>query len=428
MKKIISVILIITFVSLSAGELFNVEHQGKIPFSDEETREVFIRKDGTIYRVILNEMNDTLSVEELDIIDYEVKSPTKKLAPREIDDPQWLRNVVPYKWQIGAYGLTQGTYYGLTLSTGLTQWMNPSNNWRQNIIGFSTLSMPFIMFITPPLLLDDDIKPIAIPVIDQGYRAGPADYLIARVALSPGINMTDTDLLFSALTGYAYSWGGYYLVNRFAGNMRRAAGHFYYAGAALGYAWGALMGAYIGLLNQDQWTEDKITQVSAGMGMAYSYPLRLLGGYIGSRKDLGWRSFDSWVMAFNTSPGMLIAAEIYQNYDNETTMPLALSLAGMSSTIASGYLLRNTHFDDANAVLMILGGILGGMVGSGINIFFENEFHPALTAVGMIGGEAAVYMLRKNTIGADVKMPVNMGMNIYPTPDKGIGMNFNMSF
>ncbi len=413
MKNVLIIIFILIFIIISAED-------------------IFVKKNDGIYRITIDENGDTLSIEKISVID-DTKEEEKEKSDEEIitdkvfdDDPQWLKSIVPYKWQVGVYSFSRGPFYGFTLAASFI----PDISLKPELIGFSSMAMPLGMLLAPPMLLGDSVSPIAIPIIDMGYYLGPLDYFAFRFFIAPSISTNQYDPGFSVLAGITESWGGYFLLENI-GDFRRAAGHFYNAGAFTGYLWGGLQGLYIASKIN---SSDSNTSIRIGIGtaLAYSLGLRSLGFWVGNNKDLGYRSLDVWIPACNTFIGMLIMGDviIQSEIDSEEVL-LLLSFGGMASTAATAYIMKDTHFDDFNAMLTILGGILGGSLGAGVSGLLlpsTNEFYLSLPAIGIIAGEFAIYQLRKNTIGADIKIPTNIGFNFFPTEHNGMGVNLSFNF
>ena len=431
MKKILIIIIIVFSILLTAEESF-------------------IKRGGDIFRLVIDENGDTLIFEKINVMDKIddagplVEEPTiNKTIPVEYD-PQWLKSIIPYRWQVGLYGIYRGPFYGFCLAQGFLPdklgGIAPEDSFatiselKSRLVYFSAATMPLIMFLAPPLLLNDSISPISIPIIDMGYFLGPMDYVAIRLLAAGDSQMENYELGLAALSGYAESWGGYFLLQHL-GDFNRAAGHFYNAGAFLGYLWGGLQGIYIADKIYPQENDSTYTnysnnmRIASGIALTYSLGFRALGFYMGNNDNYKWRSFDSWLMAVNTIPGMLLAGEILEQWDMDVESMLLISGMSMLTTGLTGYLLRDTHFDDANAILTIVGGGLGAAVGGGINIFFD-KYHPALSAIGMITGELAVYYLRKNSIGDNlqVSIPSNINFGFYPTIHNGMGANLNIDF
>lgn len=415
MKKYIAFIFILMFVLLSAEE-------------------IYINKEGNYYKVVLDdETGDTLSIQEIQI--FSIPSMNKfgqktedETAIEEIqgyvDDPQFLEKYIPYKWQIGTFGLLQGWMYGAAIAQGLYM--------PGPVIAGSGFIMPIIMFLTPPLIMSDSIDPISIPIVDWGYRLGFADYFAARYAISDSNFMIEqAEWLAPVALGLMESWGGHYLLK--GKGFRRAAGHFYAAGSMLGYTWGGMLGAYAGLKIDDD-NQEFVTRTAVTSGLLTSLALRTAGFMFGNNRDMGYRSFDAWIIAVNTIPGMLVGLEYYvhKNTDPPYEMALTTALCGIASSAATGYLLRDTHFDDGNAVMLLVGGAMGAAFGAGLNISMQNvidDFYPTLVAAGMVAGEFAVYALRQNTIGFDMNVPENIGMSIMPDFEKnGVNVGLNIRF
>lgn len=391
--------------------------------------ELYINKDGVFYKVqIDDETGDTLSMEKIEVKGIEPEKENIIVAPGETavfdDDPQFLRKYIPYKWQIGIFGLTQGSRYGVAIAQGLYM--------PGTVIAGSGFIMPVIMFLAPPMFMPDTIVPIAIPIVDWGYRLGFADYFAARAMISKNNFLTvQAEWLAPVTLGLLESWGGYFLVKD--KGFRRAAGHFYAAGAVLGYAWGGLLGIYTGVKLDNTVDQESAVRIGLGTALFSSIALRAAGFMIGNNKDLSYRSYDSWIIAVNTIPGILIGLEYYvwtENMPEEVTLTTAL--CGIATSVGTGYLLRNTHFDDGNAVMLMIGGALGASFGAGVNIAMMNvinKFSPTIVAAGMIAGEFAVYALRRSTIGFDIEIPENVGMSIMPDFEKnGINVGLNIGF
>lgn len=429
MKKIIVLLLILVFVCVFAEEKF-------------------IKRSDGIYRIIINENGDTLSFERIDV--YEDYKDKEDIADEQAEiehiaaepvadeyDPQWLKSIVPYRWQVGAYGTVRGIFYGFGLGTSYLPDSINGNEFtmKNNLTLFSAFAMPTIMFLAPPLLLNENISPISIPIIDMGYWLGPMDYAAIRLTTTQSPELSKYDFGNAVLCGITESWGGYFLLQHL-GDFNRAAGHFYAAGAFLGYTWGSMLGMYTAnkmyAANTDSITiEQSLRQmnVGAGIALAYSLGLRSLGFYMGNNETLKWRSFDAWIIAANTLPGMMIAYDIIELTDMDIEGFLLVSGLGMLSSAATGYLIRDTHFDDANALLMLLGGGLGAMLGTGVNILFEDD-RPTINAAGMVAGELAVYFLRKNSIGKEMfaQIPENINLGFYPTEKNGFGAALGFNF
>ncbi|MCK4524081.1 hypothetical protein KAU15_04060 [candidate division WOR-3 bacterium] len=411
MKKILIILFVLIFIIISAED-------------------IFIKKDDGLYKITIDENGDTLSIEKISVIDDtkdEEKLDEEIIIDKVFDDdPQWLKAIVPYEWQVGVYSFSRGLFYGFTLAASFI----PDISLKPELTIFSSMAMPLGMLLAPPLLLGDSVSPISIPIIDMGYYLGPLDYFAMRFFIAPSISTNQYDPGFSVLTGIAESWGGYFLLQNI-GDFRRAAGHFYNAGAFTGYLWGGLQGLYIASKIN---SSDSNTSIRIGIGtaLAYSLGLRSLGFWAGNNKDLNYRALDVWIPACNTFIGMLIMGDviIQTEMDSEEIL-LLLSLGGMASTAATAYIMKDTHFDDFNAMLTILGGILGGSLGSGISALLypaTNEVYLSLTAIGIVAGELAIYQLRKNTIGADIKTPTNIGFNFFPTEHNGMGVNLSFNF
>ncbi len=407
MKNILIIFFILVFIFISAED-------------------IFVKKDDGLYKIVIDENGDTLSIEKITIID-DTKDEGKEKADEKIitdkifeDDPQWLKTIVPYKWQIGLYGFSRGPLYGFTLAASFI----PDIDLKPELMVFSSMAMPLAMFLAPPLLLGDSISPISIPIIDMGYYLGPLDYFAMRFFIAPSISANQYEPGFSVLMGFAESWGGYFLLQSI-GDFRRAAGHFYNAGAFTGYLWGGLQGAYFAS-KIDSSNQNTSTRVGIGTALAYSLGLRALGFWVGNNKDLNYRAMDVWIPVFNTSIGMLFVGEMI-NSTSGVEVLLYMSLGGMASTAATAYIMKDIHFDDFNAMLTMLGGILGGSVGIGVSAL-TGDMYPSLIALGIIAGELAVYQLRKNSVGSDIKIPSNIGLGLYPTEHNGMGINLSFNF
>lgn len=419
-------------------------------FSQENNSvEKFTNIDGKLYKIVLSENGDTISKEE--IVVEQVK---KEEAPAVKEyNPQLLR-IVPFKWQAGWYGAWQGFTYGF---------------FNTEALGFSTskiapliyLSTPSLMFFLPPLLIKDEVPIRSLAFIDWGYRLGPADFVVLRTAFGSSnfgnieFGRFNLDFLGISLTGYTESWLGYYLSRKNL-NLKRAASDFYASGAVLGYATGGLLGIYLGEKlvpeNPDQsninWDdslevaqyEDSVFKLDNkrelwGYTTAFIYSLafRSFGYYLGNRDDLKYKSFDGYFYTFNMVPGILLTVDVYNYIDRKDEFPLAASFAGIISTGITAYFMRNIRLDDGNAILMMIGGIVGGALGQGIERTIasytnSSDFHSSIGALSMVIGEYLVYLLRKDAIKSGVDFGSNLGFYLYPTKNNGFGGNLSLSF
>lgn len=434
MKKLLTLLIVLSFMLINAEEKF-------------------IKLNDGIYKLVLDEKGDTLSMEKINVLDEleapnlinEIETDTlivdEEIAEYEYD-PQWLKSIIPYRWQVGLYGLSRGPAYGAALSYSFIPddlgGIPPDDSFavmsstKEKIVVFSAMTMPLVMFLAPPLLLNDDISPISIPIIDMGYILGPMDYFAIRLLAAAGNDMKQYEPGLAAVMGYTEAWGGYFLLQHL-GEFNRAAGHFYNAGAFLGYIWGGLQGMYIAdkAFGSDlsTVTANKKIRLGSSIALAYSIGLRSLGFYMGNNDNYRWRSFDAWVIAANTLPGMMMGMEIINQTNMDIEGTLLLSGMGMASSALTGYLIRNTHFDDANAILMLVGGGLGALVGNGVNVFL-GDYYPSVQAMGMVAGELAVYYLRRHSIGDQLTshIPQNMYLGFYPVENNGLGANLSINF
>ena len=408
------------------------------------SNDIFIIEGGKIYKVELNENGDTLSKEEIEIIPLDStkqKFPLQQLKedikeePTKIDTPLYnlqILRIIPLKWQIGWTGACQGLGYGLAITSGL----GIAGEKYSPIINSS---VPILMFFLPPILIKDEIPEAAYPIVDWGYRIGPVDYFVLRHIISLDLgNYSERNFLYAALAGYTESWGGYILVRK-TGTYRRAASDFYGAGSFLGYLWGGLIGSYIvwEFFDTTGTNNDRIDKAALGTTFAFSAGMRSLGFYLGNREDLKMKSFDSYIYAFNTIPGLLLATDVYFNYLNvakyEKIYPLSAAILSMGTTALSAFVLKNIHLDDENAVLMMIGGLVVGALGQSIERVIasytgDENIHPSIAAFCMIAGELGVYYLRKDAIKNNLHLGSNLRFNIYPTNNNGLGTMFSYSF
>ncbi|MEO0288919.1 MAG: hypothetical protein ABIN00_04720 [candidate division WOR-3 bacterium] len=415
--------------------------------------EKYINIDGKLYKVIISENGDTLSKTEIEVEKNVKDAENPKSETVKEYNPQLLR-IVPYKWQAGWYGAWQGFSYGFFITEGL-------GLSTSRIAPLVYLSTPSLMFFLPPLLIKDDVPIRSLAFIDWGYRLGPFDFIVLRNSFgkSPFGNLEfgpfNLDFLGLSLTGYTQSWLGYYL-SRKNENLRRAASDFYASGAVLGYVSGGLIGLYLAEKlvpeNPDQsnidWNDS--TQIAQyndsifkldnkrelyGFTTAFlsSTLLRSLGFYLGNREDLKFKSFDGYFYTFNMLPGILLTIEVYNYIDRKDEFPLVAGISGLLSTVVTSYFMRNIRLDDGNAILMMIGGIVGGALGQGIERTIaaytdDDNIHSSIGAFSMILGEYLVYLLRRNAIQSGIDFGSNIGFYIYPSTNKGIGGNLTFNF
>ena len=399
--------------------------------------EIFIQEEGRIYKVTLSENGDTLSKEEIQIIPLdtiaiqqikekqtEIKPEITAVIDTPLYNPQLLR-IIPLKWQIGLSGAWQGLGYGPAITYGL-------EIWDEKYSPVISASVPILMFFLPPILIKDEVPEAAYPIVDWGYRLGPVDYISLRTSLT-NRELNEQDVLYAALTGYTESWGGYTLIRK-TGTYRRAAADFYGAGSYLGYLWGGLIGFYFCIEYPDV---KNIDNIAIGMAFTFSVGMRSLGFYLGNREDLKLKSFDSYIYAFNTIPGLLLATDIYSTFfsgEDWKTFPLTSAVLSMGTTALSAYILKDIHLDDGNAILMIIGGLFTGFLGQSIEQVIASytggyeKIHTSIGALCMIAGEVGVYYLRKDAIKSGSDFGSNLGFNLYPTNNNGMGVNLSYSF
>lgn len=417
---------------------------------ENSTVEKFINIDGKLLKIVLSENGDTISKEEIVIEQISEKEETPSV--REYN-PQLLR-IVPFKWQAGWYGAWQGFTYGF---------------FNTEALGFSAskiapliyLSTPSLMFFLPPLLIKDEVPIRSLAFIDWGYRLGPVDFTTLRTAFGTSylgnikFGRFNLDYLGLSLTGYAESWLGYYL-SRKNPTLKRAASDFYASGAVLGYVAGGFLGIYLAEKlvpdNPDQSTInwDDSLEVSQyndtvfkldnrrelyGFSTAFIYSglFRGLGFYLGNRDDLKYKSFDGYFYTFNMLPGILLTIDVYNYIDRKDEFSLVSSFAGLLSTGATAYFMRNIRLDDGNAILMMIGGIVGGALGQGVERTIasyskSSYFHSSIGALSMVVGEYLVYLLRKEDIKSGIDFGSNLGFYIYPTKNNGFEGNLTFTF
>ncbi|MGE3062807.1 MAG: hypothetical protein AB7T10_04155 [bacterium] len=460
------------------------------------SNEIFVQEGGKFYKVELSENGDTLSKEEINIVpldtqkaeeqiyqlkDVPIEDNSKildepvesvkplKTAEQNLYNPQLLR-IVPFKWQAGWYGAWQGFFYGTEFALGL-------GIMEKKYSPLVVLSTPALMFFLPPILIKDDVPDYSLAFIDWGYRIGPFDYLSIRSAASKSefgktYSVGSLDVMPDALTamafGYAESWGGYTLARKL-GPFRRAASDMYAAGAYMGYVWGGLTGLYLSekivtdeypeydntwYTDSAKWVEDS-TEMAAynseisrinqekelygfSTALLFSLGFRSAGFYFGNKEEHKLKSFDGYFYTFNSITGFLLANEIdnYTNFEDE--MLLMHTAMSMITTGATAYLMKDIHLDDGNAILMMIGGVVGGTLGQGIELVIESytnenfvsapKFHTSVGAICMVAGEFGVYMLRKDAIQSGSDFGNNLGFNIYPTKNNGLGANLSYSF
>jgi len=428
--------------------------------------EIFIQEEGRIYKVTLSENGDTLSKEEIQIIPLdtiampkpveEVQEETKEVeveTKSELYNPQLLR-IVPFKWQAGWYGAWQGFPYGLGIVYGF-------GIVDKRYAPLIYLSVPSLMFFLPPMLIKDDVPDYSLAFIDWGYRLGPMDYTVLRAAFSKGdIFLEDTiylninkDALLSIATGYSQSWGGYTLARKL-GPFRRATSDMYAAGAYMGYIWGGLTGYYISLKvvadnPEYAWNADNADSIENEIRLLdqerelyifstaflFSLGFRATGFYFGNQEKYNLKSFDGYFYTFNSIPGFLLTNEIDNYIDIENEIYLVYTGLSMLTTGVTAYIMKDIHLDDGNAILMFIGGIVGGSLGQGIErviagygLYEEGKMHTSIGALCMIAGEVGVYYLRKDAIKSGSDFGSNLGFNLYPTNNNGMGVNLSYSF
>ncbi len=420
--------------------------------------EKYIQIEGMFYKIILDENGDTISKEPLEIEKSNIETPVQPLETilqeREYN-PQLLK-IIPYKWQAGWYGAWQGWAYGSFLVEGL-------GLTDSKVAPLIVLSTPTLMFFLPPLLIKDDVPIRSLAFIDWGYRLGPTDFYLIKNALSNDqfatkkIGRFDPDNLGLIATGYTESWLGYYL-SRKNNNLRRAASDFYGAGAFHGYITGALIGIYLTdkLVDPDpepldsldltdsikvkeyedslQVLNNKRELLGQSITLLTSLGFRTLGFYLGNSESFKFKSFDGYFYTFNMTSGILIATEIYNYIDRKDEFPLVASVFGMASSFFTYYLMRDIHLDDGNAILMIIGGVVGGALGQAIErtvaAYSNNEtkIHTSIGAACMILGEYLVFKLRKESILSGNDIIKNTGFLIYPTKDNGFKTEISIRF
>lgn len=417
------------------------------------TFEKYVNIDGKLYKIILSENGDTLSKTEIVVEQKTIEEEKIKSENIKEYNPQLLR-IVPYKWQAGWYGAWQGFSYGFFITEGL-------GLSTSRIAPLIYLSTPSLMFFLPPLLIKDDVPIRSLAFIDWGYRLGPFDFIVLRNAFGRSsfgnldFGPFNLDFLGLSLTGYTQSWLGYYL-SRKNENLRRAASDFYASGAVLGYATGGLVGIYLAQQlvpdNPDQsnidWNDsaqiaqynDSILKLDNkrelyGFTTAFlsSALLRSFGFILGNREDLKFKSFDGYFYTFNMLPGILLTIEVYNYIDRKDEFPLVAGISGLVSTGVTAYFMRNMHLDDGNAILMMIGGIVGGALGQGIERTIaaytdDDNLHSSIGAFSMILGEYLVYLLRKNAIHSGTDFGSNMGFYIYPSINKGVCGRLTFNF
>ncbi|MEO0237744.1 MAG: hypothetical protein ABIN35_05875 [candidate division WOR-3 bacterium] len=441
MKKLFFIFLISFFCFLFLTSQENI------------TYEKYINIDGKLYKVVLSENGDTLSKIEIEV-EQRIKEEEKPITEiiREYN-PQLLR-IVPYKWQAGWYGAWQGFSYGYFITEGL-------GLSTSRIAPLVYLSTPSLMFFLPPLIIKDDVPIRSLAFIDWGYRLGPFDFIVTRLAFGKSefgvidFGPFNLDFLGLSLTGYTESWLGYYL-SRKNTNLRRAASDFYSSGAVLGYATGGLIGIYLAekivpqdpVLDSTDWAdslkvaqyEDSVFKLNNkreffGFTTAFlsSAIFRSFGFYLGNREDLKFKSFDGYFYTFNMLPGILLTIEAYNYIDRKDEFPLVAGISGLVSSGVTAYFMRNIRLDDGNAILMMIGGIVGGALGQGIERTVaaytdDDNIHSSIGALSMILGEYLVYLLRKNAIQSGIDFGYNLGFYIYPSIKKGIGGNLTFNF
>lgn len=441
MKKIFFLLLILNFILLFIFPQENFQ------------AEKYVNIEGKLYKIIISENGDTLSKTEI-FIEEKDKGIEKPLNENKKEyNPQLLR-IVPYKWQAGWYGAWQGFSYGFfnTEALGIS---------TSRIAPLVYLSTPSLMFFLPPLLIKDDVPIRSLAFIDWGYRLGPIDFIASRIAFGKSefgvidFGPFNLDYLGLSLTGYAESWLGYYFSRKNI-NLNRAASDFYASGAVLGYTTGALIGIYLGekmvpedpVLDSIDWQdslkvaqyEDSVFKLNNkrelyGFTTAFlsSVILRSFGYYIGNREDLKFKSFDGYFYTFNMLPGILLTVEAYNYIDKKDEFPLVAGISGLVSTGVTSYFMRNIRLDDGNAILMLIGGIVGGALGQGIErtiSAFTNDdnIHSSIGAVSMLIGESLVYLLRKDAIKSGIDFGTKLGIYFYPSINKGVSGNLTFNF
>lgn len=423
--------------------------------------EKYVQEDGKLFKVVLSDTGDTLSKEEIIVenapdvkpIEIEPMTPAETAAPSEYDE-QLFKRFIPYKWQIGWYGAWQGIYYGMAISTGL--------ELEGGSAILTMFSVPSIMFFAPPLIIREDIvNPRSVTFVDWGYRLGPVDYFtgwyLKQAMTNDSIFEGGRPMLYSALWGYLEAWGGYVVSQKYL-DSPRASGDFYATGAVLGYVWGGLLGTYltsfvspeydtlmypafdtlgnilpdsffIDSMDSDNYAREK-TKIVAATALSSSIVMRLAGYMYGANSSMEMKSGDAYVHAFNTLPGLLMTFELDNYITNKDYVPLIAFGGGIASTALSMYLFKDVRFDDGNAILMQVAGMVGGLLFQGIEraIFFDNEeMHSSFSAIGIIGTEALFYYLRKDEIGKNT-ISANVGMNVFPTENNGLGVGINYRF
>lgn len=452
-------------------------------FASLFAEEIFIQEQGRIFKVVISENGDTLSKEEISIVPMDtiaketIAEPLKEIeqteiAPQpELYNPQLLR-IVPFKWQAGWYGAWQGFPYGVEIAMGF-------GIMEKKYAPLIYLSTPTLMFFLPPILIKDDVPDYSLAFIDWGYRLGPLDYFVLKSGATKSefgktYSVGNLDVMPDALAamafGYTESWGGYAL-SRKLGPFRRAASDMYAAGSYMGYIWGGLLGGYLTTKlvednpNEPQYTDtmnydtllfnqylaevDSVQNIIDSLNQkreAIGYPpalfssigLRVAGFYFGNQEKYGLKSFDGYFYTFNSITGFLLANELDNYIDVEDEMLLIHTAMSMLTTGATAYLMKDIHLDDGNAILMMIGGIVGGSLGQGIQLVIESytnenfasepKFHTSIGAICMIAGEFGVYMLRKDAIQNGSDFGSNLGFNLYPTKNNGLGVNLSYSF
>ncbi|MDD3803308.1 MAG: hypothetical protein PHW02_02845 [bacterium] len=463
-------------------------------FAAIAANEIFIQEGGRFYKVELSDNGDTLSKVEIQIVpadtaldeyplheiknDVETKSeiqdeekgfnqPVTSPEMKVLYNPQLLR-IVPFKWQAGWYGAWQGFSYGMMITQGL-------GISEKRYAPLVYLSTPTLMFFLPPILIKDDVPDYALAFTDWGYRLGPIDYLALRTSISPdglmeedsfGIGGTyhkyNADALAATVMGYAETWGGYTLARKL-GPFRRAASDIYAAGSYMGYIWGGLTGLYLAekivteeypvydtlwYMDPTKWTEDSIAEAAyldeiealdkkrfrytASTAFLASVGLRAAGFYFGNQEKYNLKSFDGYFYTFNSIPGFLLAFEIENFTDLEEENLLVYTGLSILTTGATAYLMRDIHLDDGNAILMMIGGIVGGALGQGVERVIagptSEKLHSSVGALCMVAGELGVYYLRKDAIESGSDFGTNIGFNVYPTVNNGLGANLSYRF
>ncbi len=363
-----------------------------------------IKENNNYYKLFFSDSGEFLLKEKIDIINK---------------DEQLFKNIIPYNWQLGLFGLWQGIYYGISIANAF----NISDTRYKSLI---TASVPIGLFFIPPILIKDNIRPITIPVVDWGYRLGVGDYFLLRTIYSEK-QFNNNDSLFSVICGLSEAWGGYYIVKN--KDIPRRAGHFYATGALLGGAWGLGTGF---VLNNLFFSGDSVnSKIIASSTLLSSQLIRFGAFKYFSNKSMYWKSFDSYIIGINSIilPAIMTDIYIYTNMDSTLSIGL-ITLSSMANTYLNYYIMNryDIHFNDGNALLLFAGGILGYGLGYASVIITESDnFIFSQFTLGMLAGEAIVYYLKKDEIIYN-GITKNMSFNIFPDMNKGVKASLKIDF